>query len=129
MKMATVQLSDSELKLIVRQVVDALKNDLPAQFSKRIEVVVRVDKPREQGTPVAAPVVDLNAADARWGYPFGIDGLLSFERTVEFLGEISRAGLERLVEESKVRKGRMKAGGAVKFCARSVRSCACSLEG
>lgn len=64
-----------------------------------------------------APVFG-SEADAAWGYRFGVDGLMSFEEACGHLGNPSRAHMERLVADRKIRKGRD--GARVVFCRRSV---------
>ncbi|WP_010587880.1 hypothetical protein [Schlesneria paludicola] len=57
------------------------------------------------------------ATDRKWGFPYGVDGLLSFEKTQELLGGMSRTSIERHVKSGLLRKG---GSGKVYFCKRSV---------
>jgi hypothetical protein len=71
------------------------------------------------------PVDQESPATKQWGYDFGVDGLLSAEEASEFLGKMSRASLYRLVEQGKIRKGRV---NKIYFCKRSVIEFAKSIE-
>ncbi len=57
-------------------------------------------------------------SDAKWGYKFGADGLMSGEEAETFLGGISRRTLYRMVDAGKIRKGRLT--GKIVLCRRSV---------
>ena len=66
-----------------------------------------------------------SAADKKWGWSFGCDGLMSFEQAQEYLGGMSRSSIDRHAEAGRIRKGR---SGKIYFCKRSVIEFAKSLE-
>ena len=74
-------------------------------------------------------VVDTSStpADRKFGYRFGVDGLMAQEEAIEFLGNPSLSTIDRRVEEGKLRRGKDK--GRVVLCRRSVVEYVASCEG
>ena len=69
-------------------------------------------------------------ADAKFGYRFGIDGLVSLEEACRFLGGINRDTLNKYAAQGLIRKGK-RSGlryGRVVICKRSLEEYASSLE-
>ena len=60
-------------------------------------------------------------SDDDYGYPFGVDGLMSRDEACQFLGGICINTLEKLAVTGKVRKGKVPGGRKVFYCRRSVR--------
>ena len=67
-----------------------------------------------------------SAADRKWGYEFGVDGLMSTDEAQAWLGGISRRTLGRIMSEGSIRRGVGR--GKVVLCRRSVIEYAKSLE-
>lgn len=57
------------------------------------------------------------AANREYGYPFGVDGIMSVEQAMAFLA-CSKSTIYRLIEAGKLRHGRM--GPAARICRRSI---------
>lgn len=73
-------------------------------------------------------VKSVSPADDHFGYPFGVDGLMSIEEACDFLGKISRDTLGRLVAEGSIRKGHFPKRNKAVVCRRSVTEYAKSTE-
>lgn len=67
-----------------------------------------------------------SAADRKFGYRFGVDGIVNLDDALKMLAGCSRATLDRRCEEQKIRKGRD--GNRVVFCVRSLKDHIASLE-
>ena len=59
-------------------------------------------------------------ADKKWGYQFGVDGVMDVKTASAFLGNISHDTLSRYAANGWIRKGKLH--GRVGFCTRSVKS-------
>lgn len=82
---------------------------------------------------MAAKTIQLaSPADTQWGYAFGVDGLMDAREVCEFLGNVSRTTIDRLVAARRIRKGNTggkgNRGGRGVYCRRSVAEYARSLE-
>lgn len=73
-------------------------------------------------TPIDEQVESTN----RWGYTFGVDGVVDFESACEMFGGISRQTMDRRAEKQLIRKG--KDAGRIVFCVRSIRRYLASTE-
>lgn len=58
------------------------------------------------------------AVERKWGFAFGVDGLMNLEEARQHLGNMSRKTVDRLAEACHIRRG--KVGARVVFCRRSV---------
>jgi hypothetical protein len=65
-------------------------------------------------------------ADRKWGYRFGVDGIVKAKEAQTMLGNLSRSCLDKRAVEGKIRRG--KEGGRTVFCARSIRQYLQGLE-
>ncbi|MDB5344334.1 MAG: DNA-binding protein [Schlesneria sp.] len=117
--MAQLNLDDHDVRRIAEQIISVLKPVIKSfTATRRVATDIKfASDPEPQ-----------SAADKSWGYVFGVDGLMSCEQATAFLGDLSRSSMERLVEGGKIRQGRPKPRGFLKFCRRSVREYAQSLE-
>jgi hypothetical protein len=69
---------------------------------------------------------DLNEADAKWGYRFGIDGVVSIEQAQSALANASRNSINRRIADGLLRTG--KDVGRVVICKRSLTNYIAGLE-
>jgi hypothetical protein len=77
--------------------------------------------------PKAAKQVELKTpADERWGYPFGVDGLMGTDEACRFLGGCHRHTLDNIASEGNIRKG--KSGNRIVICRRSIEDYVSSIE-
>jgi hypothetical protein len=68
-------------------------------------------------------------ADELWGFPFGVDGLVTLAEAQRRLAGCSADTIERLVAKGQLRKGKMPCGGRrVGICARSLQHYISSME-
>lgn len=65
-------------------------------------------------------------ADEKWGYQFGVDGLLSAEDACNFLGGCHRHTLDNYAADGKIRKG--KSGNRIVICRRSLEEYVSNIE-
>lgn len=71
----------------------------------------------------------LSPADARWGFTFGCDGLMSLEEACDFLGGISVDTLDNRARDGLIRKGKHPNGlRKAVVCRRSVVEFAATME-
>lgn len=68
----------------------------------------------------------LDPIDAKWGFQFGVDGVMGTTQACEFLGGISRDTLDRLAKDGLIRKGKI--GSKVAICLKSARHFLSGLE-
>ncbi len=71
-------------------------------------------------------VSDASPADRKWGYRFGVDGIVSCNDAREMLGGLSRSVLDKRAAQGLVRRG--KEGGRTVFCIRSLKMYLNSIE-
>lgn len=80
-------------------------------------------------TATAATTTELlSEADKRFGYRFGVDGVMGFDEACTFMGNISRDTLYRRIADELIRKGRHPKNGRSVVCRRSVTSYVSKLE-
>lgn len=60
---------------------------------------------------------DARPANRAYGYPFGVDGVLTVPQAMEFLA-CSKSTLYRLMRSGKLRRGKI--GPVVRICRRSI---------
>lgn len=69
------------------------------------------------------PVSPASPDDAKWGFTFGVDGVLDCLKACDFLG-VSRTSLYRLADQGRIRRRVMKLRGEVSgkacFCRKSL---------
>jgi len=107
----------SLVKLIAEAVVTAVQEEFRRRDEKfSVSHTLGVDEP-----------VYGNAADERWGYCFGCEGLMNASVASKFLS-VSDRQLDRLAAEGHIRKGRMPANGHRTFCKKSIGEFAQKLE-
>jgi predicted DNA-binding transcriptional regulator AlpA len=78
--------------------------------------------------PNAPTTSDKKPADVRWGFAFGVDGVLTMKETCAAL-KTSRQTVWRLSTEGRIRQGNLRGPGtSVRYCKRSVDRFIQSLE-
>lgn len=73
----------------------------------------------------AEATIPMRPADEQWGYPFGVDGLVTITQAAEFL-QVHRTTIYRLRNDGKLRHGRYQ--GSARICRRSLLMFANSVE-
>jgi hypothetical protein len=76
--------------------------------------------------PTLTIVDDVTPADRKWGYRFGVDGIVTAKKAQEMLGNLSRSVLDKRAVSGVIRRG--KEGGRTVFCTRSIREYLHNLE-
>ena len=70
----------------------------------------------------------IKTADEQWGYPFGVDGVMDTDEARRYLGNVSLMTLKRLVDDGRLRQGRLPGGKKLLFCRRTVQEFTQMLE-
>lgn len=73
-------------------------------------------------TPIDEQVENSN----RWGYPFGVDGVVDMDEACRMFGNVNRITVDRRAHDQLIRKGKDK--GRVVFCVRSIKRYLASTE-